>query len=101
MHILLRLATLERKIKMLDANVALVKADIDTLKTNVLSIAVEVSDLLVKQAAAIDAEDLAAIQAMHTDMVAANASLAVTLAKVPTTTATPEIHADAPVAPAA
>ncbi|HXJ72800.1 MAG TPA: hypothetical protein VNM37_08100 [Candidatus Dormibacteraeota bacterium] len=61
-----------------DANVALVQADIATLKTNVQAVQAKVNDLLAKQAAAIDAEDLAAIKAAHDDLAAANAGLSFT-----------------------
>ncbi|HXJ74634.1 MAG TPA: hypothetical protein VNM37_17405 [Candidatus Dormibacteraeota bacterium] len=71
---------------MIDANVATVQADIVALKSNVHDVQVKVNDLLAKQAAAIDAEDLAAIKALHDDLVAANAGLSFTAGQIDPTT---------------
>ena len=68
---------------MIDANVATVQADVATLKTNVQAIQVKVNDLLAKQAVAIDAEDLAAIKAIHDDLNAANMALSFTIGQAP------------------
>jgi hypothetical protein len=66
---------MQRTLAMVDANVAAVQADVATLKTNVTAIQTEIAALLAKQSAAIDAEDLAAIEAIHGDLVTVNASL--------------------------
>ena len=80
------LYNLERKLNMIDANVATVQADVATLKTNVQAIQVKVNDLLAKQAVAIDAEDLAAIKAIHDDLNAANMGLSFTAGQTDPTT---------------
>lgn len=68
-------ANMQRMLTMVDANVAAVQADVATLKTNVAAVQAQIAALLAKQSAAIDAEDLAAIEAIHGDLVSVNASL--------------------------
>ena len=89
MNILARLTHLERTLKMVQSDVALVQADVAALKTKVKSIQAEVNDLLVKQGAAIDAEDLTAIKAIHDDLNAVNAALDFTISQDPLLAATP------------
>jgi hypothetical protein len=83
MHILARLQILERKMNMVQADVATLQADVATLQSNVKAIQAEVTDLLAKQGAAIDAADLAAIKTMHDELSAANAALAFTIGQDP------------------
>lgn len=67
---------IERKLHMVDQNVATLVADVAAVKTNVAAVAAVVAALLKKQSQAIDDEDLAAIVATHADLAAANDTLA-------------------------
>lgn len=69
-------ATLNRRINHMDAQVANVLADVATLKTNVAAVSAEVASILAQLQAGIDAEDEAAITQAHADLVTANAALA-------------------------
>lgn len=71
-HTLLKI---ERKLHTMDQNVSVLVADVVQLKVDVKDVADRVAALAAKQAAAIDAEDLTAIQALHGDLAAVHSSL--------------------------
>lgn len=75
--------TLTQRIDHMDAQVANVVADVALLKTNIVAVNTEITNLLAQLKAGIDAEDEAAIAQAHTDLVAANTALAAAAAGVP------------------